>query len=238
MNIITPIFPCRSLDELLEFYQALGFEIAYQQKSPNPYAVIKREWIRMDFYGVKHHDPKKCYHTCYILTDEVDDLYNAFREALKIKYGKVPTRGLPRISELRDKASGVREFMISDIAGTCIRIGKMLDKEAGPQYSDEVKAADKRLSLALDFAYKSEGEADEYEKVAKVLDAAIAREKQQPCLNLIRVMICRADIAIEQNLNALAKDLLKGIKENEYFRKNREHFKTEIQRMEDIENKL
>lgn len=128
MNLITPIFPCKSLDELMEFYQSLGFTVTYHQKSPNPYAILQRDWIRLDFYGIKHHDPAKCYHTCYLLTDEVDELYEVFTSALRKKSGKLPTRGLPRISEIRDKASGVREFMFSDIAGTCIRIGKKISK--------------------------------------------------------------------------------------------------------------
>ncbi|WP_315818574.1 hypothetical protein [Paraflavitalea speifideaquila] len=59
MNTITPIFPCLSLDELMAFYQSLGFTISYYQKSPNPYAVVEKDWIRFDFYGIKHHDPKK-----------------------------------------------------------------------------------------------------------------------------------------------------------------------------------
>lgn len=220
MNLITPIFPCKSLDELLEFYQLLGFTVTYHQKSPNPYAIVERGWMRLDFYGIKHHDPTKCYHTCYILTDEVDDLYEAFTNALRKKSGKLPTRGLPRISEIRDKASGIREFMFSDIAGTCIRIGKKITVEDTP--------ASKRLSLALDFAYKSEDTPDEYETVAKVLDKAIARDMDSNCMNLFKVMLTRADIAIEQKDYALAKELLGKVKAN----------KPELQRIKDLEEKM
>jgi hypothetical protein len=207
----------------MEFYQSLGFTVTYHQKSPNPFAILERDWIRLDFYGIKHHDPAKCYHTCYILTDEVDELYEAFTNALRKKSGKLPTRGLPRISEIRDKSYGVREFMFSDIAGTCIRIGKKINM---PQESP----ASKRLSLALDFAYKSE---EEPLVVIPVLDKALEKEKDSDCLNLYKVMTMRADLAIEQGDYLLAKQLLEKAKAG----LGAEH-KAERQRVNDLEQKI
>lgn len=238
MNSITPIFPCTSLDELLQFYQTLGFDVTYHQKSPSPYAVVEKGWIKLDFYGNKHHDPQKCYHTCYILTQEADELYQTFTDALRSKYGKLPTRGLPRISEIRDKTSGVREFMFSDVAGNCIRIGKKINKQDDEAYTEEIKAANKRLSLALDFAYKSEDEPNEYEIVSKIYDKAIERDKDKPCINLFKVMIHRADIAIGQGERQLAKELLEKVKTNHFFQKNIVNFKVELDRIHDIEMKL
>jgi len=237
MNIITPIFPCKSLDELIAFYQTLGFKVTYQQKSPNPYAIVERDWIRLDFYGIKHHDPKKCYHTCYILTDEAEILYEAFTNALRNKNGKLPTRGLPRISDIRDKKSGVREFMFSDVAGNCIRIGKKLDKRDEETDIPEIAAASERLALALDFAYKSEEEEDELEKVSKVLDKAIERDKHHHCHNLYKVMILRADLAVAQGDPVLAKRLLEEVVNSPAVAGNPDKFKVELQRVKDIRGK-
>ena len=39
-EITIPILPCRSTNEVLEFYRALGFEVTYQQAKPNHYAVV------------------------------------------------------------------------------------------------------------------------------------------------------------------------------------------------------
>ena len=36
-EITIPILPCRSINEMLEFYRALGFEVIYQQSKPNTY---------------------------------------------------------------------------------------------------------------------------------------------------------------------------------------------------------
>lgn len=238
MNIITPIFPCRSLDELIDFYRVLGFEATYHQKSPNPYAILERGWLRLDFYGVKQHVPNQCYHTCYILTDEADELYEAFTSALRSNYGKLPTRGLPRISEIRDKKFGVREFMFSDVAGNCIRIGRKITPQEEEVYSKEVEAASKRLSLALDFAYKSEDEEGELEKVSAVLDKAIEKDKENHCRNLYKVMILRADLAIALGDPAKATFLLELVRKSPYIQGQPDKFSTELQRVADLAHRL
>ncbi len=236
-NRIVPILPCKSLDELLTFYRQLGFEVTYCQKSPNPYAVVERDWIRLDFYGIKHHDPKKCYHTCYILTEEADELYEQFSNALRKQNGKLPTRGLPRISEIRDKSSGVREFMFSDIAGNCIRIGRKIDHKE-EDYPTEIMAANKRLSLVLDFAYRYEDEPGELEKVSVSLDKAIERDKGFPCINLYKAMTLRADIALQQENIPLAKQLLNEVKTSLLINDNKDKYRIELQRVSDLEQKM
>ncbi|WP_217606813.1 VOC family protein [Chitinophaga sp. GbtcB8] len=238
MNIITPIFPCRSLDELIDFYRVLGFEVTYHQKSPNPYAILEKGWLRLDFYGTKQHVPNQCYHTCYILTDEADELYEVFTSALRSHYGKLPTRGLPRISEIRDKKYGVREFMFSDVAGNCIRIGRKIAIQEEEIYSKEVEAASKRLSLALDFAYKSEDEEGELEKVSAVLDKAIEKDKGNHCRNLYKVMILRADLAIAQGDQAKAVLLLEQVRKSPDIERQPDKFSTELQRVADLEQKI
>lgn len=236
MNQVMPIFPCKSLDELLEFYRGLGFEVTYYQKAPNPCAVVERGWIKLQFYGIKHHDPKLVYHTCYLLTDEVDELYAAFTAAMRKKSGKLPTRGLPRISELRDKTWGVREFMFSDVAGTCIRIGKKIEAEV---YADpKVEAASKRLALTLDYAYKSEDEVDELEKVVPMLDKAIAKEKEYECLNLYKVMLLRADLAIVQGEIDVARELLAAVRGSALIGSDPEKYKVELERAADLEARM
>jgi hypothetical protein len=238
MNRVVPILPCKSLDELLTFYRQLGFEVTYHQKSPNPYAVVEKGWIKLDFYGIKHHDPKKCYHTCYIIAEEADELYEQFSTALRKQNGKLPTRGLPRISEIRDKSSGVREFMFSDVAGNCIRIGRKIDNTEEHEYPVEIMAANKRLSLVMDFAYSREDAPDEFEKVSVLLDKTIEREKGFPCINLYKAMMLRADIAIQKEDHLLAKRLLDEVKTSPLFSNNREKYRTELQRVADLEQKM
>ncbi|WP_218004817.1 bleomycin resistance protein [Actinomadura macra] len=119
-----PIFPCRSIDETWEFYRALGFEQASRQTRPNPYLSIRRGTIELQFYGWKKHDPAASMHMCYIMTTDVDTLYESFRSGLKEALGRVPTRGLPRVSVLKDMSYGVRQFLVTDPDGVQLRIGQ------------------------------------------------------------------------------------------------------------------
>ncbi|GCD35949.1 hypothetical protein OEIGOIKO_03700 [Streptomyces chrestomyceticus JCM 4735] len=121
---VIPILPCPSIDDLLDFYRALGFEVTSYQKSPNPYCGVRLRGIELQFFGMKSHDPATSYSTCYVLTDDVDGLYASFRTGLKAALGKVPTRGLPRIGALKDMTYGVRQFLMTDPGGNCIRIGQ------------------------------------------------------------------------------------------------------------------
>ncbi|MFH8349022.1 bleomycin resistance protein [Streptomyces sp. NPDC018045] len=121
---VIPILPCPSIDELLDFYRALGFEVTSYQKSPNPCCGVRLRGIELQFFGLKSHDPATSYSTCYVLTDDVDGLHASFRAGLKAALGKVPTRGLPRIGALKDMSYGVRQFLMTDPGGNCIRIGQ------------------------------------------------------------------------------------------------------------------
>lgn len=237
MNRTIPIFPCKDLDALLDFYRQIGFEVTYRQKAPNPYAVVELDWIRLDFYAVSHHDPKKSYHTCYVTAEETDALYERFTGALRNKRGKVPTRGLPRISEIRDKAYGVREFMFSDPAGNCVRIGRKIAPGAPHGESPESAAANKRLALVLDYAYRFEDDVDEFEKVPPLLDKAIERDRALPCDNLFKVMSVRADYAIQLGDLTLAENLLNEIRQHP-LTADHVRFQAVLQRVADLEAAL
>ncbi|HVI45703.1 MAG TPA: VOC family protein [Chitinophaga sp.] len=238
MNSIVPIFPCTSVDETIEFYEQLGFTVTYRQKSPNPYTVVRKDWIELHFYGLKTHVPGKSYHTCYITTDETDELYEAFTAALRKANGKLPSRGLPRISDIRDKSYGVREFMFHDLAGNCIRIGRKLHTtETAPLDKDITSASDK-LSQLLDFCYKKEDEADEIEVLSPLLDKAIEKYKDYPCHNLFKVMLHRADIAITQGNSSLAATLLEQVRTHPHISEQPGKFRMEQQRATDLLHKL
>lgn len=105
------------------FYQALGFEVTHLQTRPNPYASLRYGGIDLQFFGLKSVDPAASMSTCHVMTDRVDELYAAFRDGLKQALGKIPTRGIPRIGQVKDTSYGVRQFLMTDPGGNCIRIG-------------------------------------------------------------------------------------------------------------------
>ena len=126
-----PILPCRSIDDVLAFYEALGFAVTYRQERPNTYAVVARGGIELQFFVLKALDPAASYSTCYVLVSDVDSLYAAFTAGLRAATGRVPTRGIPRIGPLRDMAYGVRQFIVVDPGGNYIRIGQPIEARAG-----------------------------------------------------------------------------------------------------------
>ncbi len=71
------------------------------------------------------------------------------------------------------------------IGRTFLRFGKKIEiSQTGEErYSKEITSASNRLSLALDVAYKREGDVDELKNVSAVLDNAIAKERAHSCID-------------------------------------------------------
>ena len=82
MNSTTiPALPCESMDEMLIFYQAIGFEVTYKQKAPNPYAVVHHaDEYDLHFFWLKQLKPEDNFSTCLIVVPEVENLDAQFVE--------------------------------------------------------------------------------------------------------------------------------------------------------------
>ncbi|MFF9868111.1 bleomycin resistance protein [Streptomyces sp. NPDC013953] len=186
-----PILPCRTIQPVLDFYCALGFDVTFQQMRPNPYAVVELGGIQLQFFGMKHYDPTGSFSTCYIRTDGVDGLHQAFRAGLKARYGRVPTRGLPRIGALRDASHGMRQFLMTDPGGNCIRIGQPMSEDVHHR-----PAPKEPFSRALHYASLFADSRDDPAAAAKVLDQALRLEDKRPTdVQLLRLLVLRADVA-------------------------------------------
>ncbi|MFV2121075.1 bleomycin resistance protein [Streptomyces sp. Act-28] len=186
-----PILPCRTLQPVLDFYTALGFEVTFQQKSPNPYAVVQRGGIQLHFFGMKHYEPAESFSTCLVWTDGVDGLYETFRTGLKAAYGRVPNRGLPRISPPKDTSHGVRQFLMTDPGGNCIRVGQ--------QTSDDQHhrpAPEETFARALHHASLLADSKEDLTGAAKIIDRVLRLQDERPTpVQLLRLLVLRADVA-------------------------------------------
>ncbi|MEW2526863.1 VOC family protein [Streptomyces sp. NPDC047071] len=199
-----PLLPCRSVQPVVDFYTALGFETTYLQKSPYAYAVVERGPVELQFFGMKQYDPAASYSGCYVLTDDVDALYAAFRAGLKAAYGKVPRRGLPRIGPLKDMSYGVRQFVMTDPAGNSIRVGQQLDEDQSHR-----PAPKETFARALHIADLFVDSKEDLEGAAKVIDRALALEDERPTpAQHLRLLVLRGDIAQRQGDDELAERLL------------------------------
>ncbi|MFE6497411.1 bleomycin resistance protein [Streptomyces sp. NPDC057748] len=186
-----PMLPCRTIQPVLDFYTALGFEVTFQQQSPNPYGVVERGGIQLHFFGMKRYEPAESYSTCYIRTDDVDGLHAAFRAGLKAAYGRVPTRGLPRIGALKDTSHGVRQFLVTDPGGNCLRIGQQTSQDAHHR-----PAPKETLARALHHACLLADSRDDPAAAAKIIDRVLRMEDERPTpVQLLRLLVLRADVA-------------------------------------------
>ncbi|MFI1394042.1 bleomycin resistance protein [Streptomyces sp. NPDC020681] len=186
-----PILPCQTLQPVLDFYTALGFDVTFQQKSPNPYAVVERGGIELQFFGSKQYDPAASISTCYVVTDDVDTLYETFRTGLKAAYGRIPNRGLPRIGPLKDMSYGVRQFLMTDPGGNCIRVGQPTSDDMSHRPAPKETFA-RALHMATLFADSKE----DLQGAAKILDRALGLEDERPTPEqLVRLLELRAEVA-------------------------------------------
>ena len=196
-----PILPSRSIDDQLEFYESLGFEVTYRQKTPNVFASVQRGAIELQFFVLKGYEPADSYSTCYVIVSDVDTLYADFREGMKLSLGRIPTRGIPRIGALRDMSYGVRQFLLTDPGGNIIRIGQ-------PLAATEATRPTSRLEKALGAATLLMDSKGDPQTTARVIDAAMADEPDAPDRIQVQALILRAEAAHALGDDALAIELL------------------------------
>ncbi|MGY4954187.1 bleomycin resistance protein [Streptomyces nigrescens] len=185
-----PILPCPTIQPVLDFYTALGFEVTFQQKSPNPFAVVQRGGIELQFFGVKQYEPADSLSTCYVVTDDVDGLHDAFRAGLKAAYRKVPTRGLPRIGPLKDTSYGMRQFLMTDPGGNCLRIGQRTSEDLHHR-----PAPKETFARALHHASLQADSKEDLPAAAKIIDRALNLDERPTPVQRLGLLVLRADVA-------------------------------------------
>ncbi|MEU0147945.1 VOC family protein [Streptomyces sp. NPDC006288] len=199
-----PILPCRTIPPVLDFYTALGFEITFQQRSPNPYAVVERGGIQLQFFGMKRFDPAGSFSTCYVLTDGVDELYESFRAGLKAAYGRVPVIGIPRLGALKDTTYGMRQFLMTDPGGNCVRVGQRTGEDL--HHSPAPREA---VARALHHASLMAESKDDPATAAKILDRVLESAEETPTpAQILELLTLRAEVAFRLGDERAAASLL------------------------------
>lgn len=193
-----PLLPCTSINETETFYKALGAIVTYKQKAPNNYIGFKLNDIEIHFFAIKQLKPVENYSTCYLVVTAIDPLYETCRVGLKSLYNKIPLKGMPRINPLKDIPSyGVRQFIIVDPSGNHIRIGQPITKTDSLVFTENNKAQVKSTPLAKAYELGSRlaDSRGDFKTAAQTLDKALTIADANDSLNLLKVLILRADIA-------------------------------------------
>jgi hypothetical protein len=235
-EITVPLLPCHSINEVLEFYRALGFEIPYIQAKPYNYVVVKWDDMEIHFFSMKDYIPANSYSTCYVRVQDIDTLYKTFTGNLRKAYGRVPSAGIPRVIPLKNK-TGRREFIIVDPGGNWIRIGQVTEAQSDEDAEAESTPKSKlsQATVAAAFLADSKGDND---AATKMLDKALAQNKNAPITHRVSALVYRAVLAINMEEFALAKQLLSDIKELSLGDEEREAVSEDLQRAADLEHQL
>lgn len=113
-----PVMRAGELSETLDFYETLGYEVTSAQTRPYSYGAVRRPGYDLHFFAPPGGYPDQGENVgCLVMVGEVEELHAGFSSALRAKYGRVPARGIPRITRMRP---GQTRFTVVDPAGNSI----------------------------------------------------------------------------------------------------------------------
>jgi len=230
-----PALPCVSLGETLPFYQVLGFEVTYQQKAPNVYAVVRRGGFELHFFGLKGLNPKEAFSACLVLVPEVEALHQTFADALRQAYGKLPIAGLPRISRMRP---GQSRFTVVDPAGNSIIFIKRKEQSAVDDEGKLEPGAQSRLVRAIDMAARLRDFKGDDAAAAKVLDVALARNEPVAPVDRARALAARAELAVALADKERVRALRLELQQIPLSDDDRDRLRDELQAADNLEQAL
>lgn len=221
-----PGLKTRDVEPVAEFYTALGFEITFQQTSPYRFLSVRRGGIELNFHGDRHFDPATSAHGCVVHTDRVDHLYAVFTEALAAHFGRVPLEGTPRVGSLQDMSYGVRQFLLIDPGGNTLQICQAISADQSHRPVPRETFA-RAVHMGALFADSKQ----DLEAAVKVLDRALGRTDEEPtAVQLVRLLVLRADVAIRQGDRGFAATLLNRVRGLELSADQREELADELRR--------
>lgn len=227
---IIPLFPCGSLNETLDFYQALGFEVIYQQEDPYVYAAVCRGGVELHFSKLTTWHTKNA--VCMIFVPEVASYHRVFADALRVKYRKVLTAGLPRITRLRQ---GQTRFHVFDPSGNVLLYITRDEPEMDYSWYERKQS---RLASAIDNAVFLRDTYVNDKAAAQVLDKALAQKEAGDPIDRIRALATRAELAVAMGDAERTRAVRLELQQISLSDEDRVRFRHELQAADDLERWL
>ncbi|MFC4857129.1 hypothetical protein [Actinophytocola glycyrrhizae] len=187
-----PLLPCRSIDEIAEFYEMLGFTRLYRQVRPHPYVSLRREDLQLDFFSMPEFVPEDSYGTCVVLVPDTGALFGAFAESMRAAHGKLLVSGIPRMTRPRKRKNvgGLSGFSIVDPGGNWIRFFA-----AGAEPGTEEPATSKLAASLRNAVVMGDSRGDDTQ-AARIIDTALRRdERTAPPADVLAALAYRAELA-------------------------------------------
>jgi hypothetical protein len=187
-----PLLPCRSVDEIAEFYTMLGFTRAYYQVRPNPYVLLRRDDLQLGFFGMPGFDPAESYGSCVVLVPDTQALFEAFAAGMRAVHGKLLVSGIPRMTRPRKRGNDENRsgFAVIDPGGNWIRI-----MAAAPAPEETATAG--KLTTTLHRAVVMGDSHGKHVRAAEILDMALERDKDTAtAAEMLEALAYRAELAL------------------------------------------
>ncbi|GAK04032.1 hypothetical protein JCM19037_2403 [Geomicrobium sp. JCM 19037] len=157
-NQTIPIFDCdyHEFDHHLAFYTAMGFQITYYQKAPYRFAEVFKKGIgEFSFFGNRKHEEEGTVGGCSVIVPNLKEIYDELRANLKAYYGRIPVKGLPRISRMNQTAEDWRVNITDPTDNTIILSQSFGDsKELMKNEDERVRALQSKFERSFAQAYR------------------------------------------------------------------------------------
>lgn len=213
-----PMLPCGDIDEMAQFWTALGLVVTYRQVRPNPYLALRRNGIELHYYGMDEVDPEQSHSTCSIVVSDTTPLHELFVQGLRARYGRVPLNGLPRITRPRHRANnaGLTGFSIVDPAGNWIRVTRRPDQAHQPRSVDDrtewVSAGGGPLARALENAVVIADSHGDVVQAQRTLTGALARHPEAPIAERVAAWAYLAELRVRLDDDAGAQQAVDEVR--------------------------
>lgn len=225
-----PCLPCRDVDEIVDFYAALGFRKTYRQLKPNPYVVVERGAIAIHFFGMPDFDPAQSYSTCLVASPDPDGLYRAFAEGLRGKFGKLPVSGTPRITRPQKRNNAIASFSVIDPGGNWIRVSHLKPPK------DAVEPEPTGLARVLKNAIRLGDSHGDHASAAKLLDTTLAKPAAD--VERLPLLVYRVEVAMAMDDRATALATLAAARAASLTPADRETAAESLARLDELERDL
>ena len=194
-----PCLPCADIDQAIAFYASLGFERTYRQLKPYPCAVVRREDLHVHLFGMDGFDPAQSYGSVIVVVPDPDALYRAFAAGLRAALGKLPVKGIPRITRPRKRFGTVYGFSVVDVGGNWLRVSG-----AGATEADDGELEPGLAGIVQVAARLADAKGDDAKALA-TLQRGLARFADAPVLERARALLFHAELAVRTGDAALAR---------------------------------
>ncbi|MFI9634961.1 glyoxalase [Nocardia sp. NPDC051929] len=180
------------LTDTLDFYRTLGYTVTHEQTRPYVYGAVEDHGCALHFVPApKDSDIPAERAGCLVMVDDVASRHRAFSAALRSRYGKIPAKGLPRITRFRP---GQSRFTVIDPAGNQV-IYIQRDEPPKVEYGGS-KELD-GLSRVLDNARILRDFKTDDKAAFRVLEVGLGRFRSEaPRLDVARALAALAELAV------------------------------------------